>query len=275
MVRLASAFALSLSVGLSGPALAQQSEAKPPALEIKTRAAEISVTVNGSLKAHPGLYERCLAEGKRYAAKWRAESDKALRDEPDLFRDGRRWSFERHYGTRSVVSRYVSVLRSDYTYSGGAHPNSHEDTILWDRAARKPISVRPFFKETADNGPTMTALARLARLAVAREKLQRMKSADPANVEPGATPEQWLAKDDWIRRGIEPQLLKLGPISLAPSTVAGKSSGFTFHYSPYAVDAYAAGPYTVFVPWTGFQAFLSAEGAAIFGGERPKDDDKG
>jgi hypothetical protein len=60
-----------------------------------------------------------------------------------------------------------------------------------------------------------------------------------------------------------------GPITLAPPTIAGKSSGLTVHYSPYDVDAYAAGPYTVFVPCQAFKDRLSAEGVSIFAGERP------
>ena len=48
----------------------------------------------------------------------------------------------------------------DGTYTGGAHPNTRIDTILWDRDARKRISIRPFFIETADNGPTMNAMRR-------------------------------------------------------------------------------------------------------------------
>jgi hypothetical protein len=53
----------------------------------------------------------------------------------------------------------------------------------------------------------------------------------------------------------------------------GKSSGLTFHFSPYDVDAYAAGLYTMFVPWTDLKPYLSAEGAAIFAGVRPKKDE--
>jgi hypothetical protein len=46
-----------------------------------------------------------------------------------LFRNA--WSFERKYETRSVVDgRYVSIVRGDYEYTGGAHPNSSSDTIL-------------------------------------------------------------------------------------------------------------------------------------------------
>jgi hypothetical protein len=36
-------------------------------------------------------------------------------------------------------------------------------------------------------------------------------------------------------------LLKIGAVTLAPSTASGKSSGLTFHYPPYAVGAYALG----------------------------------
>ena len=61
-------------------------------------------------------------------------------------------------------------------------------------------------------------------------------------------------------------------VTLAPSTEPGKSSGLTFHYSPYAVGAYAEGPYTASVPWTAFRSHLSQQGAAVFGGESPESD---
>ena len=119
------------------------------------------------------------------------------------------------------------------------------------------MNIRPFFRETADNGPTLKTLAQLARVAVAAEKLSR----DAINVDvpkEKLTPERLATLDQFIADGIQPSLLKIGPISLAPSTEAGKSSGLTFHYSPYAVGAYAEGPYTVFVPWTAFQAHAVA-----------------
>jgi hypothetical protein len=75
-----------------------------------------------------------------------------------------------------------------------------------------------------------------------------------------------------VAEAIQPRLLGLGPIALAPAAAAGKSAGLTFHFSPYAVDSYATGPYTVFVPWTAFAQFLSAEGRTICAGERPAKD---
>ena len=104
------------------------------------------------------------------AAEWR--------DNPKAFRDGMAWTYDRDYALRSAVGRYVSVVRSDGTFEGGAHPNQEINTILWDNTAQKRISIRPFFIETADNGPTMTALARLAqprrRGREARQRHQRL-----------------------------------------------------------------------------------------------------
>ena len=90
-------------------------------------AVEITVTVDPALRKYPGLFEDSLAEGKRWAERNRAEAAKARRDEPEFFREGRRWTFERPYELRSVVGRYVSVLRDDGTYTGGAHPNSYTE----------------------------------------------------------------------------------------------------------------------------------------------------
>jgi hypothetical protein len=157
-----------------------------------------------------------------------------------------------------VDGRYVSIVRSDYTNTGGAHPNSDVDTILWDSAANKRISIRPFFTETADNGPTMKAMVMAVLASLTAEKKKR-DAGDTATA-------------DWFK-GIEPKLLKIGAVTLAPSTVSGKSSGLTFHYPPYAVGPYAEGEYIAFVPWETLKPFLTPEGVRIFGGSRPKEDD--
>ena len=284
-------------LALGWPAAPLEAQPKDkPAIEIKTRAAEIIVTIDNRLNTHPGLAADLLAEGRRFANKARTEADAAFKSNSRDFREGRRWAYDRTYHFRSLVAgRYVSVLSEDETYKGGAHPNNMANTILWDLTTRRRISVRPFFNETADNGPTMTALARLVRRAVAVEKLARQalrkdveSQTDAAKIagwarqkydvaeekkEPQPTAEELAETDDGIISGVQPQLLKIGPISLAPSTVAGKSSGLAFHFSPYAVDSYMAGSYRVFVPWRELRPYLSAEGLAIFDGERPKSDD--
>lgn len=229
-----------------------------PAATINTKSIEANVTIDGALKTYPGLYDNLLAEGRREMAKWRADADKERKETPELFKN-RRYSFERHYSERSAIGRYVSVERTDYMDSLGAHPNHSTDTILWDTAAKKRISIRPFFKETADNGPTMETLAETIRAALIVEK----KARDIPD------PDKGPGLDN-----VKPKILSIGAIALAPSTAKAKSSGLIAYFSPYDVGAYAEGGYTVFVPWTAFKGHLSAEGLGLFGGERPADDAK-
>src|SRR5882757_3507347 len=137
------------------PALAAEPK---PDFAIKTKSIETSVTLDAKIKADPALATDCLAEGKAWAEKNRADADKERKQDPQMFRNGA-WSMERKYETRSVVdSHYVSIVRSDYMDTGGAHPNTDVNTILWDSTEKKRISIRPFFTETADNGPTMKTM---------------------------------------------------------------------------------------------------------------------
>jgi hypothetical protein len=253
--------AMRVSVALSA-CLLLTAAAAPAAVSIKTKALEASVTVDKALEAYPGLVPGLVAEGRREVETTRREAEKLRREDPS-FNGGRPWTFERSYSQRSTIGRYVSIVRSDDTYQGGAHPNQQIDTILWDRDAKKRISIRPFFKETADRGSTMAAMAKLVRAAVFDEKKRRKLEA----VEGTSDTNEWLKE-------IKPVLLSLGPVTLAPSTEANKSAGLTFHFSPYMVGPYAEGPLIAFVAWTDFRDRLSPEGAALFGGARPDDDTK-
>lgn len=244
-----------LSFVLCTPALA--ADPKPDAT-IKNKTVGASVFLGDSIKADPALAADCLAEGKKWIGKQAADAASSRKTDPQLFQDGG-WSYERKYDIRSVVDdRYVSVIRSDYMDTHGAHPNTDVDTILWDRTLKKRISIRPFFTETADNGATMRAVLKAVLASLKIEKKKR-------GTEETATAE-------WFK-GLEPKLLKIGAVTLAPSTTPGKSSGLTFHYPPYAVGPYAEGEYVAFVPWETLKPYLSPEGAGIFAGARPKGDD--
>jgi hypothetical protein len=240
------------------PAAALAADPKPDAT-IKNKNVEASVFLDDKIKADAALAADCLAEGKKWIEKNAAEAAASRKQDPQLFRDGG-WEFERKYDIRSIVGdRYVSIVRSDYMDTHGAHPNRDVDTILWDRSENKRISIRPFFKETADKGPMLTSVLKNIIVALRAEKKRR-------DVDEAAQEVDWY-------KDLAPNLLKIGAVSLAPSTEVGKSSGLTFHYPPYAVGPYAEGPYTAFVPWQDLKPYLTAEGEAIFGGARPKGDD--
>lgn len=243
--------AILIAAALCLPALAHADDPKP-VLSIKTKSIEASVSIDDKLKAYPGLADNLIAEGRREMEKWRVSAD--------IFQDGRRYSFERSYTQRSAIGRYVSVERGDYLNSLGAHPNSETNTILWDANAKKRVSIRPFFKETALGGPTLDRLARAIRAKLAVEK----KARGGDTVDP---------ETDTELANVKPDLTKMGAAALVPSTETGKSAGLVFYFSPYAVGSYAEGPYSAFVPWRTFKDDLSPEGTALFGGERPKGDE--
>lgn len=226
-----------------------------PDITLQSKAATINVTLDSKIKANADLAAYLMADGKKWANNSLAEANKQFKESPEFFSNGRTWEMERDYTLQSkVADRYVSILRNEYTFTGGAHPNRGYETFLWDDQARKPISIRPFFTELKDNGPAMTAIVKAIIASLVEEKKARGT---------------YFPEDLGWQKYIEPRLLKIGPVLLAPSTEAGKSSGLEFQYGPYAVGAYAEGSYEAFVPWAVLKPFLSSEGAGIFGGKRP------
>jgi hypothetical protein len=243
---------------IGGAALA--AEPKPDIL-LKAKLTEVSVSFDDAIKADAPLLKNVTTEGKAWAAKRLkeliAQRKELGKDMPAEIRN-LPWEMERRYSQLSLVAtRYVSVFRLDYSSTGGAHPNTDNDTILWDRKAGKRISIRPFFSETADNGPTMKAMQQAAIAGVRVAK----KEKDIEDVDAG----------DW-QKSIGASLLKIGPITLEPSTITGKSSGLTIHYPAYAVGPYAEGPFEAFIPWETLKPYLSAEGVSVFGGNKPDDE---
>jgi hypothetical protein len=248
---------LGVTLAFSLAHAASAAEPKPD-IAIHTKASAIIVSLDDAIRADAPLEANLLAEGRRWADKNRAEAARELKASPELFRDGRAWSFERTYSTQSVVAdRYVSVLRAEYRYTGGAHPDTELDTILWDRNEKKRISIRPFFKDLSDSGPALNAILKAIIVSLKQEKKERGTDT------PG---------DEWTKN-LEPKLLKIGAVELARSTDAGRSAGLIFNYAPYAVGYYAEGSYEAFVPWSVLKPYLSPEGEAIFGGERPPEPD--
>ena len=252
------------SIGLAGimacvtlgtPAFAANPK---PDLAFRNKAATVTVLIDAALKRDPALAADLLGEGKRWADEQRAEADASRKEVPERFRQ-RGYTYERNYRMRSeIAGRYINIVRIDYGETGGSHPNSDLNTIIWDKQAGKRISIRPFFTDTADGSAALKAMRGQIVAALTAEKKARGADVDPDRFDT-----------------IEPKLLKIGAVTLAPSTEAGKSSGLTFHYPPYAVGPYAEGEYVAFVSWETLKPYLTPEGTKIFGGARPKGDDDG
>jgi len=227
-----------------------------PDFSFKSKAVEIDFTLDSKIKSEPGLVFICLSEGKRWAAEMRADAEKMYRDSPESFTGGP-WTYERTYKLGSVIgNRYVNVLESEWGFSGGNHSLAGAGVVLYDRSTKNRTDIRPFFRETVDDGPTMKAIRQAEIASLIAEKKRRGS---------------YRAEDRfWEAYGPD---AKIGPVSLAPSTEPGKSSGLKFYHSGDAIGGHGEPTYVAFVPWETLKPYLSPEGARIFGGVRPNDDE--
>lgn len=217
---------------------------------------EIEVIVADSLKAYPKLHQQLVAEGKKFGEESERDTLQQWREHKDFFHD-MAYSFDRGYRLQAAAGKYVSVEIGESQYTGGAHPNHEIDTLLWDRELERRADFKTLFTDTENNSPAMTALAKLVKDAVIAEKKARDVPVEEDDI--------WFK--EW-----KPEFQIFGAPGLAPSTEAGKSSGVTFDFSPYAVGAYVEGSYTVFIPAEKIAPYMTPEARALFGGERPKSD---
>ena len=221
----------------------------------KTQYVEVDVGIDKRLQAFPKLYAQLVAEGKQFGAESKDDTDEQWRQDKSIFHVP--YGFGRNYRLRAAAGKYVSVIMNEYEFTGGAHPNHGSATLLWDREKKAEADFKILFKDTADSSADMKTLSKLILDALAAEKKARDMPFDPNDM--------WFK--DW-----KPEFKNFGEPSLAPSTEAGKSSGVTFHFSPYEVGAYVEGDYVAFVPASALMPLLTPEAQRLFGGARPESD---
>ena len=138
--RIAAGVTLYMVVAVASINSANADDPKPD-FALKSKAAEITVSLDADLKTNQPLTDDLLTEGKRWAQKNLADANKEFKKSPELFREGQAWNLERSYQTQSTIAgHYVSVTRTDYMDTGGAHPNTDINTIIWDNTIKKRIS---------------------------------------------------------------------------------------------------------------------------------------
>ncbi len=146
-------------------------------------------------------------------------------------------STERSYVGGHVFSALVDV----YAYTGGAHGNTFFLPLTYDLTTGRPVRLGDLFTEGSAYGDTLAA---------------------------------------WTRRGVLRQLAALGSGSLydeglAPlrqgdaSYTLGPDSLFV-HVPPYQLSAYAAGSFSVGVPYTALRSMARAGGPLARLAEAPR-----
>ena len=218
---------------------------------------EVDVRIDNRLKAYPKLYDELVQEGRKFGADNEEAAAEQWQEDKTAFPAGMPYSYNLNYRLRVAAGNYVSIIIDEAEYTGGAHPNHGSATQLWDRDKDERVDFRTLFKDTRTDSADMQTLSKLILDALAAEKKARDVSFDMNDM--------WFK--DW-----KADFENFGQPSLAPSTEPGKSSGVTFHFSPYEAGAYAEGDYVAFVPAAALTPLLTPEAQKLFGGARPESD---
>jgi len=229
-----------LAATLVSPASAND---MPPDVFVRNDYVNISMFMEGLRDIQP-LAREVLQECREWAKTVEAEQrSKSATPPPTALRFGRR------YVISSIADdkRYYSILLHSSTYIEDVNIVRYTTTFLWDAKARKRVSLAGFFAETEDAGPTMIRLFEESIGGLAAE----------VGKDRAAT----------MTTGLKPSLSRIGQVSLALSTVDGKSSGLSFHYAAPLPGGPGSTELEIFVPWTKFASHLSPHGRRIFGGQ--------
>ena len=233
-------------------AVAEAAATGPLKYESATPYAKVSLSLPEAIKTQPELYASLYRQEVADLAKY---AEGAQADRTEAGGDSAMGPYEKTivYGDPVQTSRLFSAMRTDFDYSGGAHPNTVATALLWDKTEKRRITPADLFAKGAD----LSSLERALCDAVNTAKKAR----------PGATPVK-VGGDTWSC----PRLKDLA-IVLAPGDAPGKAGGLTFLLDAYAVGPYAEGPYYLTLPASAFQTLLAPAYASEFGGKPLKTGD--
>lgn len=248
---LGTAVALSLSACNrdAKPAEAEKPAAKaavegPLTYESTTPYAKVKLVLPEAVKAFPALYQKLYADEvgalKDYSEG--AQSDRSEFGSADLP------PYEKQilYGTPVETDRLFSMIRTDFDYSGGAHPNTTAKGVLWDKTGNKFLSAADLFASDADKAAMSRTLC---------DAVNQAKKSRPGSIALGGPGTTWSC----------PELSKVA-VALAAGDQPGKASGITFLLDAYAVGPYVEGPYYLTVPFAALGKGLNPVYAADFAG---------
>ena len=224
----------------------------PLKYESATPYAKVSLTLPEAIKTQPDLYASLYRQEVADLAKY---AEGAQADRTEAGGESAMGPYEKTivYGDPVQTGRLFSAMRTDFDYSGGAHPNTVATALLWDKTEKRRISPADLFAKGAD----LSSLERALCDAVNTAKKAR----------PGAQPISTKA-DTWSC----PKLKDVAVV-LAPGATAGKAGGLTFLLDAYAVGPYVEGAYYLTLPASTFQSLLAPAYAPEFGGKPLKTGD--
>lgn len=215
----------------------------PLKYESTTPYAKVALTLPEAIRSFPDLYSD-LYQTEVGALKDYSEGAQSDRSE---FGSSDLPPYEKviTFGAPVETERLFSMIRNDFDYSGGAHPNTVASSVLWDKSLNKRITAEDLFAKDADRAALSRTLC---------QAIDTAKKGRPGSVPLGSNT-MWSC----------PELKDINVI-LAPGDTAKKASGLTFLLDAYAVGPYVEGAYYITLPFEAVRQAINPVYASEFGG---------
>lgn len=220
--------------------------AAPMEFESKTPWADVRLTLPPGIKPQTDLHARLYAEEVRRLRQF-TEGAQGELTEAGADTDRPKYQKTITITVSAETPKLLSLKRVDFDYSGGAHPNTLVDGLLWDKALKRRVGVADLFGKGAD----LTALDQA--LCTALNTARRARVPDGSSVMIGG-------KDFSCPRAADT------PFVLTAGGAPGKASGLTFLVGPGQIGPYVEGAYEVNLPNAVFRSILTAAYAGEFSG---------
>ena len=144
----------------------------------------------------------------------------------------------------------LSLSCENYADTGGAHPNSSFETIVWDKRHARAVPIEALFAPGRAK-PALAAIARAAEDAWTRSYIQK------SGQRPG--PDADLAS-----AGIGPDPAKLASYALIYEVGQSKANGIVLLYGAGDVWPHVLGDFRLAVPARVFRSYLAPDWSGVF-----------
>lgn len=219
--------------------------AAPMEFDSKTPWADVHLTLPAGIKPQGDLHARLYAEEVRRLRQF-TEGAQGELTEAGADTDRPKYQKTITITVAAETAKLLSLKRVDFDYSGGAHPNTLTDGLLWDKALKRRVGIDDLFGK----GANLTVLDQALCSAINAAKRARVPDSASVTLD---------GKDFSCPRAADT------PFVLTPGAAPGKAAGLTFLIGPYQVGPYVEGTYEVNLPNAVFRSILTVAYAGEFG----------
>lgn len=229
-------------------AVATPASNTPVSYDSKTPYATVKLTLPQAVKTTPALHAALYADMVRDLKQFEEGAQADLSEA-----GGGPNPYEKTiaFAPGAETGKLVSLARTDFEFTGGAHPNTSFASVIWDKTTNRRLGFADLFRPGADLSVLDKALCAAANAA----KQARSPGSETATLDG----KMWTC----------PKAVST-PFVLTPGTTPGKAGGVTFLMGPYQIGPYSDGPYWIALPQSAFRALLAPAYADQFDGAPAK-----